>query len=544
MKSFLILICAFMCSISQVNAQKFSKSVSSDVFKDLKVINPTDGLIQSKQTLQKDYIIEAVKTETKYFQIDIISSNNVKKTFLLHPLSFDLFKSKFKNYYKEAVAEAEGITIDPSTEFNELEISFLFAQLITFERTEEERPIVANITLKDNIPVKITKSDTENDFEIVNLEKAKLELTFFNGFIEKVELETKVYNTKVRFTNLYSIGISSSNGIKGFVNNNILSFYKYTFKDSALIRDTEGYYLSINFADVIDYDREIDINANDISPEPTKLLLDETQKETKLYKEESTKLFEAIVYSDFLGVFDSENPNGIIQTEVAKKFYINTHRYQITSKGRWLGLLFPPIAFSEGYGWFEYVDVSAKLSKIEENNKFLNPETLNGTSYFSPLSIMQHQSFSIGGDVNLLYFENQNKKINTNLDIGLRYGRSGLQLDENTQQFFNSITTSLELGFQFIPEKRYGFLATANLMYFQVYNDDGFNLMSLEDDVLVKPKQWFNKTQFEFFVNTSTTGKLFIKYNLVTELEDWDNNYSQFQFGYSFYLLKQNGKSK
>ena len=67
-------------------------------------------------------------------------------------------------------------------------------------------------------------------------------------------------------------------------------------------------------------------------------------------------------------------------------------------------------------------------------------------------------------------------------------------------------------------------------------------LKSLEDAELVKPKQWFNKTQFEFFVNTSNTGKLFIRYNLVTELEDWDNNFSQFQFGYSFYLLKQNGK--
>ncbi|MFC4721578.1 hypothetical protein ACFO5O_04560 [Geojedonia litorea] len=55
---------------------------------------------------------------------------------------------------------------------------------------------------------------------------------------------------------------------------------------------------------------------------------------------------------------------------------------------------------------------------------------------------------------------------------------------------------------------------------------------------------WFNASQLEFYVNTSAIGKLFIRYNFITELEDWDNNYSQFQFGYSFYLLKQNGKIK
>ena len=135
------------------------------------------------------------------------------------------------------------------------------------------------------------------------------------------------------------------------------------------------------------------MNANDISPEPTKLNLSNKNDETKLYKEESTKLFEAIVYSDFLGVFDEDNPNGIIQTEVAKKFFINTHRGQITPKGRFFGFLFPPIAFSEGYGWFEYVNVSAKLSKIEENNKYLSPETFNSNSYFSPLELCSINRF-------------------------------------------------------------------------------------------------------------------------------------------------------
>jgi hypothetical protein len=583
MKIKFICFSLFCCASLCIGAQTFSKSIPNTVLENSNMLLDDS----STSVLQQNYIIEANKNDSHYFTVILKSDNGKEKSFNIHPLSLDLFSAKFKTTFLKLISDAEtfptGKSLSNNTSFNKLEISMLFAQLITFERTEDERPVVANITLKEDIPIRMRYHKTDKYKLSISTERAKLnpadgstlsdndrkhieaeieakrnakdslvviktisdavlELTFYNGYIEKVELETELFFKKIRFTNTYSIGISSSNGIKNFTKNHILSFYEYVLVNGTLTRDYNGSHLEINFADIIDYDREIDINANDISPEPTKLRLDDTQKATKLYKEQSTKLFEAVVYSDFLGVFDAENPNGILQTEVAKKFYINTNRYEITSKGRFLGLLFPPIAFSEGYGWFEYLDVSAKISKLEENNKFLEADTLNGESYFSPLRIMQHQSFSIGADINLLYLENQNKKINTNLDLGLRYGRSGLRINDNSEDFFNSITTTLEMGFQFIPEKRYGFIVSAQAIYFQVYNDDGFMLKSLEDAELVKPKQWFNKTQFEFFVNTSNTGKLFIRYNLVTELEDWDNNFSQFQFGYSFYLLKQNGK--
>tara|TARA_R110002033_G_scaffold167528_1_gene206726 strand:+ start:698 stop:2461 length:1764 start_codon:yes stop_codon:yes gene_type:complete len=582
--NFLFVFFLFTTITFNLYSQTFSKSISPSVLSDSVIILNDE----SKVGLKQNYIIEANQNDSHYFTIVLKSDNGKSETFNIHPLSLELFSAKFRTAFLKLIADAETLptdkTVSKAIVFDKLEISFLFAQLITFERTEDERPVVANITLKEDIPIRmlynktdhyksaisteakklkpadgseisssarklvedkitaIKKSAKDSLVVIKSISDAVLELTFYNGYIEKVELETELFSKKIRFTNTYSIGISSSNGIKNFTKNHILSFYKYIKVGNILKRDDSGSYLEVNFADIIDYDREIDINANDISPEPTRLRLDDSEKSTSLYKEQSTKLFEAIVYSDFLGVFDEDNPNGILQTEVAKKFYINTNRYAITPKGRFLGLLFPPIAFSEGYGWFEYVDVSAKISKLEENNKFLIADSLDSQSYFSPLRIMQHQAFSIGADINLLYLENQNKKINTNLDLGLRYGRSGLRIDERTDDFFNSITTSLQLGFQFIPEKRYGLLVNAEAIYFQVYNDDGFTLKSLENAELVKPKQWFNKTQFEFFVNTSNTGKLFIRYNFVTELQDWDNNFSQFQFGYSFYLLKQNGK--
>lgn len=562
MKKTLTTLIVMLFAFLSLQAQKFSQSINSKVFRDLKYVDPADSNnTLNNQSLSNDYIIEMSKSQYDYYKIDLISSNDKTKSFTLYPLSLDLFTSKFKNHLSKLVTDAEGKTVSDKTNYNQLQISTLFAKLVSSERTEENKPVVAKMKLKDNIPVKFYRqNDTTEGFKFLSNKKeseeknplpdtavvknCQLEMTFFNGFIEKVELEGTVYGKRIRFSNTYSIGISSSSGIKKFVHHNIFSFHRYNFNGTTLVRDYRGRSIVVNFADLIDYNREIDINANDISPKPTVVRLNHKQDSTTLYKEESTRLFEAVVYSDFLGVFNEENPNGIIQTEVSKKFFINTNRFYVSPRGKWLGLIFPPIAYSEGYGFVEYLDLNVQLSKIEENNKFLRPDTLGTTTYFKPLKILQHQSFSFGADLNIFYLENQNYKINTNLDLGFRFGRSGLQIDENTEQFFNTISTSALINFQFLPEKRYGFNASNRIIYFEIYDDDGLRVNSLRDGELKKMSHWYNAMQLEFHVNTSNTGKLFLRYNLTTELDDWDNNFSQVQFGYSFFILRQNGKLK
>lgn len=569
MKKILILI-VLLISFN-LSAQTFSSSLKSSVIKSLKVFDSSKSEITPTPALKYDYIIEAYKKETGYLEVTLKSSKDgaQDEIFSLKPLSLDLFKPKFETNFKKIVDSNEEFNSSEII-FNEAKISVLFAQLISFERTEEERPVVANITLLEKIPVKVyyarpkendkNKSTCEErkDYIIKFLEDARLELTFYNGFIEKVELEGKLMESPVRFTNLFSIGISSTDGIRKFSNHKLQSFNYFFYQpetkkeegDDKIVRhrnseDQCSWYLDVNFSDIIDYDREIDINANDISPEPTKLVLDAVQKSTKLYKPESTKLFEAVVFSDFFGVFDEKNPNGIIQTEIAKKFYINTKRIQ----NRWYSYILPPAWYSDAIGLAEYVNLNARFTKIEENNKFLKPEENSDNKFFSPIKLKQHESLSIGFDFNFLSFENQNKKINTHIDLGLNYGRSGLEFSEQKQEYLNTITGSANISFHIMPEKRYGFIASNRLSRFEVLNEDlivnnEFSLSSLENGELSSPKNWFNTSQFEFYLNTSSTGKLFIRYSLVTELDDWDNNFSQFQFGYSFYILKQNGKIK
>ncbi|WP_298238257.1 hypothetical protein [uncultured Algibacter sp.] len=559
----------------QINAQTFSSSLSNNIITSYK--DSASASTKGSPVLQFDYVIEAHKMDTGYLEVTIKSSKDgvEDEVFSLKPLSIDLFKPKFEIHFKNSVKNSGEANVTEIEELNDAKISILFARLISFERTEDERPVVAILSLNENIPVVIPYNKIEpvldvndkpkNDkdgkpitkivkyYEIINIENyPKVELTFYNGFIEKIELETKVLGHRIRFSNLFSIGISSSDGIRKFNNHKLQSFNSFIFKDGKLSKpninsETRGQYLEINFSDIIDYDREIDINANDISPEPTKLVLDEVQKTTKLYKPESTKLFEAIVYSDFFGVFDEENPNGIIQTEIAKKFYINTKRKQ----NRWYSYILPPAWYSDAIGVAEYINLNVKISKLEENNKFLKAEQIGNENYFSPLSLKQHESFSIGADINLFSFENQNKKINTFIELGWNYGRSGLEFSDQAedQTFLNTITTSANIAFHIIPEKRYGFIASNRISKFMVLNDDliesnEFSFKSLKNGELVEPNKWFNSSQIEFYLNTSSTGKLFMRYSLVSDLKDFDNNFSQFQFGYSFYILRQNGKIK
>jgi hypothetical protein len=546
MKKILFLI--FLTSIYISYSQSFSVSLPNELT-NLKEIKT--GGTEVNYTLTQNYIVEAKIKGNNFIEINIKDTNGNNESFDIKPLSFPLFKTKFINSTSKLILTSEKKKISP-TSFSELGISLLFARLVTYNNTESERPIVANITLQDKIPVKFQKTAAllkNSSNKIEYLKDVKVEISFFQGFIEKIELEGTLFSEKIRFTNLHSIGISSSKEIKNFVRHNLQSFYKYTLNSSktAISKDYIGStadYLKINLSNVLDYDREIDINANDISPEPVKLLLDSEQTTTKLYKEESTKLFEAIVYSDFFGVMDEENPNGIIQTEVKKRFNLNTDRKEIFGYGKWFSLLFPPVIYSEGYGFFEHIDVKAVLSKIEENNKFLGASTLDGTNYFSPIRVFQHQSFSIGGDFNILTLENQNKKINTSLNSGLEYGRSGLQISETKNEFLNTINVPIELKMNFIPEKRYGFIASNRLIYFRIYNDETINLKSIKNGALIDPENWLNKTELQFYVNTSQTGKLFIRYGFITELNNWDNNFSQFQFGYSFYILQRNGKKE
>jgi hypothetical protein len=526
--------------------------------------------------------------ETKAPSLDVIliakiDSDNIyeftlnyqgnSKIFKLKPLTYNDFEAKLKFNLSDLISSTKDKdkTINLVTKtasqiaIPENSIAFLFTQIVSYYNTEEEKPQVATIYLKEGINVYYNEeSKTEEDKypTIGTLENVSVEISFYGGFIEKIQVNGKINEEEVSFNNKYSIGISSTKNISQLSDNILYSNEKFSDEFAKKIftkagepqinklKDRES--LFINVGDIIRYVKKVDVNANDISPVPQLIILDEKQKVTKLYKEESSKLFEAIVYTDFFGIFDEESPNGIIQTEINKRFNINTKRYDV-QKG--YSILFPPLLISEGIGFFQSFDASFQYSKIEKNNKFLLPEKFeikdnNGTiisteNYYSPLSLYQYRSFSIGGNLNLMTLENQNAKLNMYLNVGFLFGRSGIKENETQEAgiFLNNLEIPIEYKFHLLPEKRVSFIFGDRLSWFEVL-DSEINLKSIENNELTSKNRWLNSFNIDMNIDISSSGKLFLRYKLIHELDNINNNFSQLQFGYSFYLLQNNGVKK
>jgi hypothetical protein len=512
-----------------------------------------------------DAIIKSKVDADNFYEITLMYGGE-EKSFKLKPLTFPYFSSKFKTVFSELIGTVKDNTAkkdylvvkNPISKDVDKHIAFLFTEIVTYLNTEEERPEVATIHLKEKIPVYVTRNDSI--INVSELENVSVEISFYGGFIEKIQVNGALHNEPMSFNNKYSIGISSTRNIsqlseyrlftnESFSNDQIKSFQtlRGISKDSSSIAKLnkqrtvrDKLPLIIYVDDIIRYVKKVDVNANDISPVPQLVILDKDQEQTKLYREESSKLFEAKVYSDFLGVFDEENPNGIIQTEISKAFNLTTRRRDFLNK------------FIEGYGWLQQFEAQFQFSKIEKNNKFLIPSTFETIddlgavtateSYYSPINLYQYRNFAIGGMLNILTLENQNSKMNAFLNGGFLFGRTGVK-ENNLQEvgvFVNNLEIPIELKVLLLPEKRISFYIADRLSWFENFDAD-LPLMSIEDDKLSNKNRFLNTFDVGLNLDISSTGKLFLRYKLIHELDVINTNFSQLQFGYSFYLLKKNG---
>lgn len=482
------------------------------------------------------------------------------QTFKLKPLTYPNFEVRVKQAIKTIITSTKDNNDVPlvpkdvtNTDLVRNRITQLFARIVTFYNTEEERPQVATIKLKnEEIPV-YYNTDVKSIRKIPlddPLKNIEVEISFFGGFIEKIQVNGSMGEENYSFNNKYSIGISSTKNIQQ------LSDY-VLYSNEKIFRDTsdtnaikllhEGQYqyektekksLFIQVDDVIRYIKKVDVNANDISPVPQTIVLDKSKKESKLYREESSKLFEAVAYTDLIGLFDEENPNGLVQLEVKKRFNLNTRRYDRP----WYYGVIPPFLLFEGAGVFQNADVFFQYSKIEENNKFLLPQTVGSETFYTPISLLQYRNFAVGGILNLMTFENQNSKINMFFNAGALYGRTGVKLDAADEEgvFYNNLEIPFEASIQLLPEKRVSFSFTDRLSWFETFSED-IAIRSIENSEAVSKNRWLNSFNIDLLVDISTTGKLFLRYKLIHELDNINNNFSQLQFGYSFYILKNNG---
>jgi len=313
----------------------------------------------------------------------------------------------------------------------------------------------------------------------------------------------------------------------------------------------------IKLGDLIKYKYYVKALTRDYSPANGVVKL-KGGRDTILRKEKTTKLLEAILYTDFLG-FDQDNANGLVQLELAKRINIRSVRYQAPKNLEWL---------FHGGGFLQYVKPSLTLSKIEDNNRFLVPETddrvvQNGPdnelvtrSIASPIEIVNQQNISLGVDLNLLFLDNPDLKYHAHLNIGTKYGRTAVRDSIRTLNANNLIEKTglvdefqinyniihAELMLQLLPEERFSILISDKMQYFSSAFSE-IDLKTIDKNSIVEETttKWFNSFEFLGSLKVGQNGgRLFGRWRYNSQLGNLKENFHQLQFGYSFYILQKN----
>jgi hypothetical protein len=402
--------------------------------------------------------------------------------------------------------------------------------------------------LKISLQTKLYKGNFKKEFkEEPNPVIIKdIEIEFYEGCIETIkvigEIQDSISKRDVRFENKFGIGFSTRR--------NYGRLQKIALLDAKFGSD---YFIKLG--DLLDYDYKVRPMTRDFSP-ANQVIISYGGQNIDLHKEETSKLFEAIVFSDFLG-FDKDKPNGLIQIEVAKRINLNSLRHQTGTKLSY-----------QGAGWFQFVRPTITISKIEENNRFLQPQThdftfktTSGTDSLkqgivtSPIQILYHQNLLLGLDLNILFHENSGLKYHFYLNGGFRFGRTAIRDSSRTLNAQNQIektglvnefginyfTFFPEVILQFLPEERFSVLVSDRLQYFlPAFGEPELKTVNKDLKFDKKTSKWINSIEVLVSVKTGQNGKLFARWRFNNQLGNIRQNFNQVQLGYSFYILKKN----
>jgi hypothetical protein len=281
-----------------------------------------------------------------------------------------------------------------------------------------------------------------------------------------------------------------------------------------------------------------------------------------LVKDETSQIFEAKVYSDFVGLSDDREPNGLVQTEISKKVHLNTYRH--------------PIKFSRtrliNYGLFSYIEPEITLSKIENNNKrlllsvkdWIQNNQYAPIKYASTLELRRYQNFSAGFDFNLGLLDLPVLKSTFYADFGFRYGRTAVRDSLRTFQEnqvirekqasdygVNTLDFYPKLTWEVRSDERYCFTFTySHHWYFlrdnrfsQVANNATFE-NTLENSIRVSREYTRIGLHASLNPNENGKGKLFFRYQYYWQQGFWRTGFHQAQVGYAFYILARKVSSE
>lgn len=490
------------------------------------------------------------------FKITMTNDAGKVVTYNLKTSDLDIFANTFRDQLLSDMND--GVTCDDQQKAALVAKGKFFFLSVIASGTDDSAdaiPLAGTLKIKDSVNIYYRAPDTP-DSAAKSAHKfavQKVQIEINNGFIENIRAYILVGSHVHYFNNIYGIGFTS---VTNFKNLSQIRLYQ---TDSSPFPEKGKPAIYLHLDELLDYDYDIELDRRDYSPANIKINLKGGDSQ-KLYKQATNKLFEAKIFTDFMGLSE-EKPNGLVQTEISKTINLNTLQH----------LAWRPYYFIfKSAGFFQTITPVINISKIEKHNRNLilndldslrfNPgkndtSLLNSSKhrYTTPLNLYQYQSYSFGFDLNILNLTNHDLKYSLNFNLGARLGITSLtdsltkienkkitktgfinSFNVNTLQLLPSATIT------FLPEERFNFSITDALMLIKPFGNN-FQMLSFDKEtnqkIVYPTKSWLNTIELQMAIQVNPNSKLFARGRFNYEVGNINNNFSQIQIGYSTYIL-------
>ena len=406
-----------------------------------------------------------------------------------------------------------------------------------------------------------TITGTNKPFTVYNIQ-----IQFQDGFIENIKVFGKIAGDSnlLKYENFFPIGFSTKKDFR-----RLMDFPLYESSNAQYYN--KSYLLLGN---LISFNQELINNSKDYCPANQVLKITDLTKDNTqvfLYKEQTSKILEAKIFSDLKGT-DINYPNGLIQVELSKKLNFLTKRYPISKKK----------VYISNCGVFNYVTPEFSINKVEDNHKRLVVTHINNLSlaadtskpvvFASTIDLLRHQVYKVGFDLSIFLLDFHHLKSTLEIGMGTHFGRTAIQdttriktyIDASSFEFkaasannvkeygINTFQYGPYLTWQIFPSGRFGVSATQRFTWVRSLTDS-FNRFKDNEQFLktiaqTSPKEKgtipFNfsdciaSSEIYAFFNPNTDGsnKLFFRYRLNYNIKNSIDNFQQLQVGFSTYI--------
>ena len=351
----------------------------------------------------------------------------------------------------------------------------------------------------------------------------------------------------------------------------------------------------VKWSDVFVYNYLPKLYTDDLSPKDCVVRLNKTTPQQVLNKEETKDLFQAVVYTDLVGLSDDQ-PNGLIQTLVSKRILLNTKVHpkkkkvkhvhigdehieteefcdsldslcsDSTDKEQVDKMNHKELTYHNGVysQYFKYIEPYIQVNKWEEDNKraelATNPLPGHSEYALNGIDLRKYRDISIGVDWNHISITNPNSKLTVDLGLGIEVFRTrfanttdSITLAEIESSGMDGDIVSMALAPRmrliFSPETRYEFHLVTRLTC----------IKELQDNFVIvdNPSQVLKDNAVPAFsyvgeigivgtwrpnIDSPNKGRLFFRANFMSLLRNISENHLNLQIGYAFNIISARGK--